>query len=212
MKPFTFRRGQEEWDQESSPSLLHAYVTVDLSRQPELAALVQGARDALLDFPLSHVQDPWFHITLDQITDEPAARIPQHERDALVDELTKALRDVEPFNLLVGSLLSSRYGVIADLHPDDQLAALHHRVRETIRAVRGDAAVQYPWGVQHLTISYARDEADSDEAQRLLRRVRPGHAPLHVDSVHLVDVTADSEAKTVTWAPVAPPIPLGGAS
>ncbi|MFH8636066.1 hypothetical protein [Streptomyces goshikiensis] len=71
-------------------------------------------------------------------------RIPQHERDALIDELTKTLRDVEPFSLMVGSLLSSRYGVIADLHPDDQLAALHHRVCEAIRAVRGDAAVQYP--------------------------------------------------------------------
>ncbi|GHD61277.1 hypothetical protein GCM10010336_14720 [Streptomyces goshikiensis] len=101
-KPFTFRRGQEEWDRESSPSLLHAHITVDLSRQPELAALVQGARDALRNFPLSHVQDPWFHITLDQITDELAARIPQRERDALIDELTKTLRDVEPFNLTGG--------------------------------------------------------------------------------------------------------------
>ncbi|WP_322871073.1 hypothetical protein [Streptomyces goshikiensis] len=51
---------------------------------------------------MSHVQDPRFHITLDQITDEPAARIPQHERDALIDELTKTLRDIEPFNLTDG--------------------------------------------------------------------------------------------------------------
>lgn len=90
-------------------------------------------------------------------------------------------------------------GVIADLHPDEQLAALHHTVREAIRTVRGDDAVRYPWGLQHLTISYARGEASSDDAQRILRRVRPSHAPLHVTEVQLVDVTADSTAKTITW-------------
>lgn len=44
-------------------------------------------------------------------------------------------------------------------------------------------------------------EADSDAAQRLLRRVRPSHAPLHISTVHLVDVTAQTanESKTVTW-------------
>ncbi len=62
--------------------------------------------------------------------------------------------------------------------------------------------------MQHLTISYAHAEADSDEAQRCLRRVRPGHAPLHVDSVRLVDVTADSTAKTITWDELAK-VPLG---
>ncbi|MEU7647291.1 hypothetical protein [Streptomyces huasconensis] len=35
--------------------------------------------------------------------------------------------------------------------------------------------------MQHLTISYAHAEADSDQAQRCLRRVQLGHAPLHVD-------------------------------
>lgn len=99
-------------------------------------------------------------------------------------------------------------GVIADLHPDQQLAALHRDVRETIRAVYGEDAVRYPWSTQHLTIAYAHGEADSDQAQRLLRRVRPSHAPLHIDSVHLVDVTADSSEKTITWDHLAA-IPLG---
>lgn len=100
-------------------------------------------------------------------------------------------------------------GVIADLHPDDDLAALDRAVREAIRAVRGDEAVRHPWGLQHLTISYARQEASSDDAQRILRRVRPSHAPLHVTEVQLVDVTADSTAKTITWERLAT-IPLGG--
>lgn len=53
-------------------------------------------------------------------------------------------------------------------------------------------------------------EADSDAAQRLLRRVRPSHAPLHVNAVHLVDVTAGPQAKTITWEDVTR-VPLGTA-
>jgi len=55
----------------------------------------------------------------------------------------------------------------------------------------------------------SREEASSDDAQRILRRVRPSHAPLHVTEVQLVDVTADSAAKTITWERLAT-IPLGG--
>ncbi|WP_406220797.1 2'-5' RNA ligase family protein [Streptomyces decoyicus] len=206
MRPFVFQRAGGQWPE--GATLLHLYVQADLSRNPELAALVRDARQALEGFPLSHVDDPWLHITVDQITDQIAADIPQDERDLLVRELSKRLREVEPFDLMVGSVLSSRFGVIADLHPDGPLVGLHDAVRDTVREVRGDEAVLYPWGVQHLTVSYAVQEADSDEAQRLLRRVRPGHAPLHVDTVHLVDVTADSQAKTITWQHLAE-IPLG---
>ncbi|WP_411150646.1 2'-5' RNA ligase family protein [Streptomyces sp. A30] len=186
------------------------YLKGEPERNPGLASLVQGGRQALKDFPLTHVEDPWLHITIDQITDRPAAAIPQDERDTLADALSTALADFEPFEITIGSMLSYSSGVIADCHPDDQLAALHHRVRETIRITRGDDAVRYPWGVQHLTISYANGEASSDDAQRLLRRVRPSHASLNVDSVHLVDVTADKEAKTITWEELAK-IPLGTA-
>jgi hypothetical protein len=58
-------------------------------------------------------------------------------------------------------------------------------------------------------MSGKRVAAQSDDAQRILRRVRPSHAPLHVDAVHLVDVTADSNAKTITWKHLAA-IPLAG--
>jgi hypothetical protein len=70
--------------------------------------------------------------------------------------------------------------------------------------------VCHTWGLQHLTIAYAREEASSDNAQRILRRVRPSHALLHVTEVQLVDVTADGTAKTITWKRLAT-IPLGGA-
>jgi hypothetical protein len=61
---------------------------------------------------------------------------------------------------------------------------------------------------QHLTLP-SHEEASSDDAQRILRRVRPSHPPLHVTEVQLVDVTADSTAKRITWERLAT-IPLGG--
>src|SRR5687768_384004 len=38
--------------------------------------------------------------------------------------------------------------------------------------------------------------------------MRPSHAPLYIDAVHLVDVTADKENKSITWDHLAR-IPLG---
>lgn len=105
-------------------------------------------------------------------------------------------------------MLSYLSGAIYDLAPDDGIADLHRRVRSVIRQVRGPQACQYEWGVQHLTIGYAYGEADSDQAQRLLRRVRPSHAPLHIDEVCLVDVRADHAARQITWERLAR-IPLG---
>jgi hypothetical protein len=207
MKPFVFQHGASMWDPRLT--LLHVYVFIDPERDHELATLVSEANKALQDFPLTPVELPWLHITLDQIADQPTSLIPQAECDALVTALTHRLADFPPFQVMVGSLLSYHSGVIADLHPDEQIAALHHAVREAIRDTRGEQAVQYRWGLQHLTISYAKAEASSDDAQRILRRVRPSHAPLHVDAVHLVDVTADSDAKTITWKHVAA-IPLAG--
>jgi hypothetical protein len=75
--------------------------------------------------------------------------------------------------VVAGSVQSYASGVICDLSPDDGIADLHRRVRSVLRAVRGPQACQYEWGVQNLTIGFAHGEADSDEAQRRLRRVRP---------------------------------------
>jgi hypothetical protein len=70
--------------------------------------------------------------------------------------------------------------------------------------VRGPEATRYPVGVAHLTIGYATGECDSDEVQARLRtEVRPSHAPMTVDAVHVVDVTADTDARTITWDEVA---------
>jgi hypothetical protein len=208
MKPFEFKQGDEPWQ---DGTLLHFYAQVDQEdpRHAALTELVTASNRALLDagFPITPVEPRWLHITIDQVS-RPAHLISHAERDKLVAEVAHRFADVAPFTITVGSLLSYHSGVIADLHPDQELAALHAAARDGIRAALGDDACRYAWGLQHLTTAYASAEADSDAAQRILRRIRPSHAPLHIDSIELVDVTADTEAKTITWEPVAPPIPL----
>lgn len=48
------------------------------------------------------------------------------------------------------------------------------------------------------------------QIHRRVRRVRPSHAPLRIESIELVDVVANDTEKTITWETVAPPILLGG--
>ncbi|WP_371665806.1 2'-5' RNA ligase family protein [Streptomyces sp. NBC_01241] len=209
MKPFVLQHAQDVWPE--GETLLHVYIC-PREEDRELTALVTRAHDALKDFPITPVAPPWLHITVDQITDRVGAAITPAERDALVAELGKRLADVEPFDIMIGSLESYETGVIADVHPDEPLNDLHTTVRAAIQTVRGPDATGYPAKVPHLTLGYAAEECDSDQVQRKLRNgVRPGHAPMGVDAVHLVDVTADAQAKTITWDHVAT-IPLGAGS
>jgi 2'-5' RNA ligase len=206
MKPFVFQHAQDVWP--VGETLLHVYLTPH-EQDRELAALIARGRTVLREFPITCVENRWLHITVDQITDRVGAEIPPVERDALVAELGQRLADVEPFDIMIGSLISYATGVIADVHPDEPLDDLHTTVRAAIQTVRGPNATGYPTKVPHFTLGYAAEECDSDQVQRKLRnKVRPGHAPMRVDAVHLVDVTADAQAKTITWDHVAT-IPLG---
>lgn len=213
MKPFTFRQGQDLWEAGKAPSLLHAYVTVDLGRHPELAELISGVRAATKDDPLTHVGDRWFHITLYQLSRRPASAIAGEERQALAAELATQMKSLAPFTVTVGSPLPYGTGIIFDLGPDDPLNALRTAATRAFETVQGADATSYDTGVLHLTESYATAEVTLDhfhEIHRRVRRVRPSHAPLRIDAIELVDVTADAEEKTITWEPVAPPIPLTG--
>ncbi|MFD5030006.1 hypothetical protein ACFWM0_06205 [Streptomyces sp. NPDC058405] len=64
------------------------------------------AQSVLEDFPITCVESRWLHITVDQITDAVGAGISPAARDALVEELGKRLADVEPFEIMIGSLES----------------------------------------------------------------------------------------------------------
>ncbi|NIY65560.1 2'-5' RNA ligase family protein [Streptomyces malaysiensis] len=210
MKPFVFQHGQGPWPE--GLTLLHAYAIADLSRNPELAELIAGVRAATEGDPLTHIGDDWFHITLYQLSEKPAAQITQVERQAIVGELERGLRDVEPFSITVGSILPYATGLIFDLSPDEPLNTLRATVTRAFEAALGSEATTYKTGVLHLTESYATQEVDLDhfhDIHRRVRRVRPSHAPLRIDSIELVDVTANAEKKTITWESVAPRIPLG---
>jgi hypothetical protein len=51
MKPYTFQQGKGLWKAGRTPSLLPAHVTVDLGRNPELAELIRGFRNAIQNDP-----------------------------------------------------------------------------------------------------------------------------------------------------------------
>lgn len=215
MKPFTFQQGTDHWKAESTPSLLHAYVTVDLERQPELSELIRGVREATKDDPLTHVGDEWFHITLYQLSQKPASEIAEGERQALVAALTEQMKTIAPFTITVGSPLPYASGLIFDLGPDEPLNELRAAATRAFELVRGPAATNYDTGVLHLTESYATAEVSLDhfhQIHRRVRRVRPSHAPLDIEFITLVDVVANDGEKSITWEAVAPAIPLGPGS
>ncbi|MFD7861334.1 2'-5' RNA ligase family protein [Streptomyces sp. NPDC059783] len=155
MKPFTFQQGKGLWEAGRTPSLLHAYVTVDLGHNPELADLIRGVRNATQDDPLTHVGDEWFHITLYQLSQKPASEIPEDERQALVAALTEQMKAVAPFTITVGSHLPYASGLIFDLGPDEPLNELRTATTRAFEVVLGPEATTYDTGVLHLTESYA---------------------------------------------------------
>ena len=202
MKEFVFQRGNTTWPE--GETLWHVYVLAQPGHDTALASLVADSRSALDGFPLTMVEDRWLHITVAQISDAPGRSTPDDELRVLRAELRTALRSIEPFTIMVGSCLSYFSGTVFDLSPDDQLNRVRDTVAEVIGRVRGPAALEYDPGVLHLSHSYAAGDADSDVIQRRLRRVRPSHAPMTIDSVWLVEVAADPDAKTITWAPPQP--------
>jgi hypothetical protein len=200
VQPFVFRRGSEIWPPDLA--LLHVYAVIDLQRNRDLAALIEGCRAATSGDPLTHVGDRWFHITLAQLS-IAADQLAESEHAALIGELRWHLAGLNPFTVTAGSPLAYLSGLIFDLGPDEPLDGLRDAVAAAITTARGAEENAYDTGVLHLTGAYSTGEADSDQIQRRLRRVRPSHAPVHIDTVSLVDVHADAQAKTITWRTLA---------
>jgi hypothetical protein len=101
--------------------------------------------------------------------------------------------------MLVGSALSYTSGVIADLHHDDPFNELIELSRRTVASVCGLDSISYDTRPAHLTLSYATAEQDGDPVQKLLRRVRPSHAPMTVTTVDLVEVEQDLQECVYRW-------------
>lgn len=195
MKPYFPNPNLPDWP------YLQVCVLPDLDRDAELQDLVNKTAVLLGEFPTVAALPPeWLHVTLQAIWHRPAAAVPPTERSILIDALTDTSSRLPPFRLQAGSLLSGGVGVVADLHPDHQIDDLFTAVRDTIERVCGAAAVTKNSRPAHMALAYAVGVEDGDQLQsRLRREVRPGHAPLTVDAIHLVEVTPDPAAALFRW-------------
>lgn len=195
MKPYFPNRKLPDWP------YLQVCVLPDLDRNTELQVMVNKAALLLGEFPTVAALPPeWLHVTLQAIWHRPAAAVPLAERSSLIDALTDTSSHLAPFRLQAGSLLSGGVGVVADLHPDHQIDGLFTAVRDAIGRVCGVAAVTKDSRPAHMALAYAVGVEDGDQLQsRLRREVRPSHAPLTVDAIHLVEVTPDPAAALFRW-------------
>ncbi|MFJ8602296.1 2'-5' RNA ligase family protein [Streptomyces shenzhenensis] len=199
--------------------VIHAYVLPRVGVDDELISLAHACRPTLLDYPIdpacpSEAGDPGtLHLTIEMVADAPAADIGAGERADLIAALRKELAALAPFSTELGPPIGGVAGVVLDVWPEDQAVALQERVRAAIRASRGDAALQHKGGRIHCSLGYSYDAASSDPLNSALRAITPRRAPLHVDSLHLLNVrfeiAADTGGWRISWTPIAE-IPLGG--
>lgn len=197
MKPFEFRPAQGPWSTDAS----WLFVCLRPELDAGLTALFQGCREAMQGFPIATVPDQALRVTLAQVGDATADQIDADERAALLTGLGKGLQEVQPFEITAGSPLAYATGALCDLE-DEPLQELIGRIRSVIRDLRGPAADTFHPGVTHLTLGYAYAEASTDELARKLRRVRPSHARMQVDAVHLMEVRSDPAARAFHLSPV----------
>ncbi|MER7844280.1 2'-5' RNA ligase family protein [Kitasatospora sp. NPDC096077] len=186
MKAFHPTFGRQLWSQ--GLRVLQVYALPDLPEGSALRTLLGDLRKSLAGFPVVPVPDNRAHITLDMITSVPADAVGEAERCALADGSRAAVAGVGPLVLQAGSPLAYRTGVRLDLHPDHRLADLQHRVRAAIHRVCGPDSTAYPLGVLHMTAGYAAADLDTDELAQVVHRVRPGHAPVTVRRIELIEV------------------------
>ena len=104
-------------------------------------------------------------------------------------------------------------GAVLVVWPDAQAVALQERVRAAIRTTRGDATLQHVGGRLHMPLGYSCDSASAGSLNSRPRAITPRRAPLHVDTLHLLNVrfaiAPDAGGWKLSWEPLAE-IPLGG--
>jgi hypothetical protein len=204
VRAFTFQHGGVPWP--AGLTLLHAYVTADLARSRELAAMIASCRAATHGEPLAHVGDPWLHITLCQVA-IPASWVDGAARSELAACIGGRLAGVKPFAITVGPPFPVQAGVLLGV-ADGPLEQVRRAVSDAVADVLGAGAVGGNAGPLHMTESYAKGVADDTSIESELAVVRPRRAAFRVEAVELVEVSADQQAKTITWVPVAS-VPLG---
>lgn len=183
---------------------LQVCVLPDLDRDKALNTLIDGAQDVLDDFAgIALVPREWLHVTVQACLHQPAAAIPAEDRTRLAHNLAAVLSELPAFTVHAGSLLAGSAGVVLDMSPDGEIDVLYDRVREVMREALGPQAAAKNSRPAHMAVGYCRSSEDSGIiGTRLRRDVRPSHAPMTVDAVHLVEVTPDPERCQFSWTPV----------
>ncbi|MFE6866221.1 2'-5' RNA ligase family protein [Kitasatospora sp. NPDC057692] len=190
--------------------VLHVYAVPDLRTDRGLADLAGACRTAMRPYPITPLGDDTLHCTLDMIADTTSDRITPAERADLVAALREHLAATAPFEVTAGPPVANRAGAVLHLSPDHLLLDLRERVRDAIRRTRGPGALLHDGGRPHISLGYAWSEASSEDLRTALRRLSPGHAPVRVREVQLLDVRfrrhprpGAETAWQLSWTPVA---------
>jgi hypothetical protein len=170
-------------------------------------------------FLIIRITDGRLHITRDVVTDAAADEVSEQERTDLEKALRERLAGVGPFSVEVGSTIVHRNCVLVDSRPDEG-AWPHWRNGSAARSTPY-AELSPPTSIPEcstMSAGYPAADVDTDAVAPLLRRIRPSHALLRGNAVHLVEVfwslvptpVAGVRGWSIDWTPVAE-IPLGRA-
>jgi hypothetical protein len=185
--------------------VLQLYVLPDLHRDRQLAQLTTRCREVLSGFSATDRPIPaeWLHVTIQPINHGIYEPLNNAIQQRLIDELAAVFAPVPAFQTLVGSPLAYPTGAIADLSDDAPFNNLIERAHKVVTTVCGPDAAGFDTRPAHMTLAYAHGEQDTDQVARALRRgVRPSHALMTVDAVHLVEVEQVPELCVYRWTPV----------
>lgn len=196
---------QRTWP--STRRVPHLYIVPNLDQNVEADLLLRHCRRVMAGHPATrfHIPRDLLHITVQSIGGDlidlsDGTDILKRERQAdLVASLRTVFDDSRPIDVTLGSPLLYNTGVLMDIDPDDQISALIDRSRRAVASVLGAQAVAVESWPAHMTLCYAIDDHDADDLSRDLRRIRPSHAPLTIDAVHLVDVWQEPHQGVYGW-------------
>jgi 2'-5' RNA ligase len=156
---------------------------------------------------LTRVPVPWLHSTLQSI-----GPLSAEQAQAVAAGGRAALAGFPAFSIEIGPAHMIHNELVADLYPEEDLAAVYWALREATEKVVGpDALPARParfW--PHMSLGYSNAGSWDDDALRrsLAKDLRPARARLRVDRVVLVNQRQDW-CRLYSWT-VVDTIPLVG--
>jgi len=174
----------------------------DLTYDQELNTLITDMRALAKTFPAIDrpVPDEWLHVTMQAINhtlDDPG--ISPVARQVLIAELETLFAVTPAFTIRIGSVLAYGGGMMTDADLDEPFTDLVGHVRKTIAKICGDRSIEYDSRPAHMMLSYSHGDVEVSEMQARIRRIRPGHAPMTVNTIVLAEVAQDPEQCVYRW-------------